>query len=227
MQKIGQLNFPNSAFFGESLTKKIAASASILKIAYADYGPEIGVCFNGGKDSTVVLDLVKRFHDAAKITTPVKPFFIDTDNNFPEIKDYLHLTEKHWGVKIRKVHSKTIKSGLEKVIEEHGITSYFLGQRFADPECKAMSEFTPTTKNWAKAMRILPIIQWSYHDVWKYIDTLHIPHCPLYSKGYTSIGSIIDTKPNPLLLDPKTNTYKHARLLENETAERLGRTQIQ
>lgn len=223
MNKIGPLCFPRNAFFNSDLTKKIAGSASVLKLAYAEYGPEIGVCFNGGKDSTVVLDLVKRFHDSAKITTPVKPFFIENPNEFPEIVDYLKTTEKHWGVEIRTIKAKSIRQGLEKIIEEHGITSFFLGQRYNDPNCENISEFAPTTKDWTKAMRILPILQWSYKDVWEYIDALHIPHCSLYSKGYTSIGNTKDTYPNSLLYDQVTKSYKHARELNQENAEREGR----
>lgn len=218
--------FPRSAKFSPTLNGKIAMSSKVMKLAYADYGPEIGLCFNGGKDSTVVLDLVRRFHESAKISTPVRPFFVQEKADFPEITDFVNKTEERVGIKIRKIKSENLKSAIEKIVEEDGIGSFFLGQRKTDPNCSSIKEFAITSEDWVHAMRIFPILNWTYKDIWEYIDTLELPVCSLYGKGYTSIGNSKNTIPNPKLYNPRTKKYGHARDLSNVKDERLSRIDL-
>lgn len=49
-------------------------------------------------------------------------------------------------------------------------------------------------------MRINPVLNWAYRDVWVYLRQLDARVCPLYYQGYTSLGSTQDTEPNPALL---------------------------
>ena len=38
---------------------------------------------------------------------------------------------------------------------------------------------------------VSPIIYWTEKDVWEYLNSMNIPHCELYDKGYTRIGCIL------------------------------------
>jgi len=49
-----------------------------------------------------------------------------------------------------------------------------------------------------------------------------VPYCSLYDKGYTSIGEVNNTKPNPALL-VDGDTYAPAYSLKEEELERAGR----
>jgi 3'-phosphoadenosine 5'-phosphosulfate sulfotransferase (PAPS reductase)/FAD synthetase len=42
-----------------------------------------------------------------------------------------------------------------------------------------------------------PIVDWSLEDVFNYISHYKIPHHPLHTKGYPSIGDAKDTVPIP------------------------------
>jgi len=48
-------------------------------------------------------------------------------------------------------------------------------------------------------MRIHPIIDWSYDQVWTFLKDFNIPYCPLYDKGYTHLGNITNSGPNEFL----------------------------
>ena len=106
----------------------------------------------------------------------------------------------------------------------------FLGTRRCDPHGAALSYFSKTTEGWPPMMRVNPILDWTYSDVWDFLCSLEIPYCNLYNRGYTSIGGMSDTCPNPLLLllDQKIShtekIYRHAKWLDDETKERCGRT---
>lgn len=41
-----------------------------------------------------------------------------------------------------------------------------------------------------RKMVVNPIIDWTYHDIWEYIRSEHIPVCDLYDMGYTRVGCI-------------------------------------
>ena len=56
-----------------------------------------------------------------------------------------------------------------------------------------------TDPDWPSFMRVLPILEWEYNHVWDVILEARIPYCSLYDKGYTSLGSVEDTSPNPAL----------------------------
>ncbi|BAD81409.1 unknown protein [Oryza sativa Japonica Group] len=74
-------------------------------------------------------------------------------------------------------------------------------------------------------MRVNPILDWSYRDVWSFLLTCKVKYCSLYDQGYTSIGSIYDTVPNALLCDSTTGkSFRPAYMLSDGRLERAGRT---
>lgn len=65
------------------LKLKIAKSKQRIREWYYYFGGEVYISFSGGKDSTVLLDLVRsEFPDVPAV-------FIDTGLEFPEIRDFV------------------------------------------------------------------------------------------------------------------------------------------
>lgn len=71
-------------------------------------------------------------------------------------------------------------------------------------------------------MRVNPILDWDYHDVWDFLQAASLPYCKLYDEGYTSVGSIKNTVPNSALMR-EDGTYAPAHLLPDARLERAGR----
>jgi FAD synthetase len=72
-------------------------------------------------------------------------------------------------------------------------------------------------------MRINPLLEWSCKDIWQYLLENHVPYCSLYDIGYTSIGNMKNTAPNPHLMNDDQLTFRPAYQLENDEFERAGR----
>lgn len=84
-----------------------------------------------------------------------------------------------------------------------------------------------TDPNWPQILRVSPLLDWHYSDIWDYLLFYNVPYCKLYDMGFTSLGNTINTKRNPSLIysDPCTGseTYLPAYKLLKEVKERNGR----
>jgi FAD synthetase len=120
---------------------------------------------------------------------------------------------------------------------QHGIHQYmrhqphiqaiFIGTRRTDPWAQHLNSFErcDVEKGWPDLMRINPILDWKFADIWLFLNTLGIEYCPLYDLGYTSLGSKSSTVPNPDLGIPETHPtqYYPAWKLQEDANERKGR----
>lgn len=63
------------------------------------------------------------------------------------------------------------------------ITAVFMGSRRSDPNCENMTPFEMTDAGWPPLMRINPILDWSYADVWLFLKKFGFEYCRLYTCG--------------------------------------------
>ncbi|KAI0753257.1 adenine nucleotide alpha hydrolases-like protein [Daedaleopsis nitida] len=79
------------------------------------------------------------------------------------------------------------------------VEAILIGTRRGDPHGAQLGFRNPTDPAWPRFVRINPIINWAYADVWAYLRRFNVPYCGLYDEGYTSLGSTYNTHPNPAL----------------------------
>jgi len=178
---------------------------------------QIGISFNGGKDNTVMLNLINSCVNVCN----VKCFYFRTSNNqFDEIEEFILKSREKYNLDLI-TYNGTIKDCLYKIKQEYpDIKIIFMGTRQTDLSRK-LEFIESTTSGWPEFTLINPIKDWKYSDVWNYLISGNIDYCDLYNKGYTSIGDKNNTMPNINLL--KDGIYLHASELHDDSLERINR----
>ncbi|KER21272.1 hypothetical protein T265_15126, partial [Opisthorchis viverrini] len=125
------------------------------------------------------------------------------------------------------IYEGDIKSSLERLLRDFpNVRGVFMGTRLSDPRSAHLRPMVMTDPGWPQLMRINPILDWTYEEVWRFIRRLSLPYCSLYDVGYTSLGSMEDTHPNPRLRyvsESGRSGYHPAYTLSDPESERSGR----
>jgi phosphoadenosine phosphosulfate reductase len=196
------------------LKKKIKKTEEIIRQTIKEYkNPGIG--FSGGADSEVML------HIAMKIKHNWPILFVDTRYEFPETLYFVEKLRKDWDLEsftiiragtdradeFKKEYgigtaeftlefNKWHKIGpLIRGIKQLGLDAFLGGIRGVEHEERAQEQiFSPRTD--PPHIRVHPILFWTRDDAQTYLKNNKLPHNPVYDKGYTSLGSTLDTIPN-------------------------------
>ncbi|XP_010940691.1 uncharacterized protein [Elaeis guineensis] len=158
---------------------------------------QVAFSFNGGKDSTVLLHLLRAGYYLHKGKTdnsngnqldcmlkcPIRTIYFESPCAFPEINSFTYETAAVYDLHLEIIRSD-FKSGLETLLKEKSTKAIFLGTRIGDPNAVGQEQFSPSSTGWPPFMRVNPILDWSYRDVWAFILTCKVKYCSLYDQGF-------------------------------------------
>ena len=155
------------------------------------------VAFSGGKDSCVVLDLVKRAgvkYDAHYNLTTVDPpelvYFIREHHADVEV----HKPEKTmWQLIAKKGFPSRRMRYCCQILKEAGGKGRLVvtGVRWAESARRSKRHMVEQCYNDNSKRYFNPIIDWSTEDVWQYIKSTPLPYCSIYDEGFDRIGCIM------------------------------------
>jgi len=162
------------------------------------------VAWTGGKDSTLVLYLIKK--TLGKIPFPV--FFNDSTMEFPQVYEFIEKMKKEWELDL--IHFKHSKEELEKfakadleekkklsrimkinsikrALKKYKFEAFIVAIRWDEHKSRSREKYFSKRKNHT---RIHPILHFSEEDLWNYIHEHDVPYVSLYDEGYRSLGEM-------------------------------------
>eukprot|EP00285_Hemiselmis_virescens_P006505 CAMPEP_0173404666 /NCGR_PEP_ID=MMETSP1356-20130122/59938_1 /TAXON_ID=77927 ORGANISM="Hemiselmis virescens, Strain PCC157" /NCGR_SAMPLE_ID=MMETSP1356 /ASSEMBLY_ACC=CAM_ASM_000847 /LENGTH=549 /DNA_ID=CAMNT_0014365373 /DNA_START=1 /DNA_END=1647 /DNA_ORIENTATION=- len=194
----------------------------------------MALSFNGGKDAVAMMHIIKDAcsqHRTHKWTHIQPIWFKNPTDEFPELIEFVqeqaHQQFMHpggfrtidgkalsrlWSIHITS--EKDFIAGLAKIQQQIPLRCIIMGTRRTDPGCRNLSSLTSSSGNYPPFMRFNPILDWSYRDVWDFINACELPYCTLYDHGYTSLGTVKDTIRNPELLKSESETLKQEDVMD-------------
>ena len=97
------------------------------------------ISFNGGKDCTVLLDLIHQAN--LKDAKQIKCIYVRPLNPFSEIEEFVDRCRQHYGITIATVDGG-IKAALEQICRaDPQLRACIMGSRRSDPYCERLASF--------------------------------------------------------------------------------------
>jgi FAD synthetase len=187
--------------------------------------------YNGGKDCLVllILYLTALYAHATATATPLPPLlrsvYIVPPNPFPAVTAFVQSSATTYHLALTQYAAPMRDAFASYLADFPTVRAIFVGTRRTDPHGARLTHFDPTDGGWPAFMRIHPVIDWHYADIWGFIREVGVEYCELYDMGYTSLGGTDDTHPNPALAveDGGGGKFRPAYELVEDEEERLGR----
>lgn len=193
---------------------------------------EISLSYNGGKDCLVLLILLLvALSSRSPLPSRLQTVYIISPHPFDEVTSFVDSSVQTYKLDLSR-YALPMKEGFKRYLEERkGVKAILVGTRRTDPHGEKLTHFDMTDGGWPRFMRVHPVIDWHYTEIWGFIRHIKIPYCVLYDRGYTSLGGTTDTHPNPALKGSSDGSgtakgFRPAYELDGEEAdkaERLGR----
>ncbi|KAL2113487.1 hypothetical protein VUR80DRAFT_3887 [Thermomyces stellatus] len=204
---------------------RVRESMAVIAEALRRYTPdELALSYNGGKDCLVLLVLLLATlnrHPPNPFPRTLQCIYIVPPHPFPEVDAFVAHTSNTYSLTLTR-SPLPMRAALSAYLDSNpSLRAVFVGTRRTDPHGSRLAPFDETDGDWPRFMRVHPVLEWHYVDIWIFIRKLGIEYCGLYDRGYTSLGGTTDTLPNPAL---KANGhFRPAYELVSDGEERLGR----
>ena len=85
---------------------------------------------------------------------------------FPEVEAFVATSATDYHLDLTR-YALPMRPALEAYLgEKAAVKAIFVGTRRTDPHGKFLTHFDPTDKDWPQFMRVHPVIDWHYAEIW-------------------------------------------------------------
>jgi FAD synthetase len=206
---------------------RIDQAKDVIKKQMKEFGNDgVAIAFNGGKDCTLLLGILATLVDS---NVAIQGFYC-SKKEFKEVDEFLEAVKIKY--KFLKLHKYSdMKDGLRQFLQDNkNVKGILIGTRRSDPNSKGLDVVKETDGDWPRVLRIHPLLDWSYNDIWQGIYQLGLEYCCLYDQAYSSLGDSLTCKNEKLRKNSQSGQENQsliedlpAYLLDDEESERMGR----
>ena len=186
---------------------RLAAAEAVLRQAAADHAGRVVQATSLGAEDMVVTDLIHR------LGLPVAIGTLQTGALHEETVALIGRLEAHFGVQVEVYEPQT--EAVVQFVRDHGQRAMFesielrkacCGVRKMEPlgrmlagrsawitglrreQSAARDQVQAIEADGADRVKVNPLVDWSWNDVWHYIATRQVPYNPLHDAFMPSIG---------------------------------------
>jgi len=199
---------------------------SVLEWCISELYPNVAMTTSFQISGLVIIDMIR------KIMPDFPIVFIDTKYHFHETLEFKNKLVNDWNLNLKTVSSDLSKQEVEetygkdlyktdtelcckinkiapqkKYMKESGIANWISGLRKDQGSSRAKHEIFMMDK--CGYLRIHPLVNWTWDNVWDYIRINKIPYNILYDFGYTSIGCYHCTSTNTIGFGERNGRWKN------------------
>jgi len=136
---------------------------------------ELSLSYNGGKDCLVLLVLyicalqtkLELPSSASEdYTQPIQSVYIQARDPFQEVEDFVESSSAVYSLSVARYAKPMKEAFADYLADRPQVKAIFVGTRRTDPHGGALTHFDPTDHGWPSFMRIHPVIDWHYVEIW-------------------------------------------------------------
>lgn len=202
----------------------------LLHWGLSEFHQSLAIAASFGAEDVVLID------QASKLGSPFRVFTLDTDFLFPETYALIDLIEKRYRIQVERTHSEFTPVQQAARYGEALWASQpdqCCQLRKVEPLKKKLSSLSawvtgvrrdqaPTRAHTRKLewdakfglVKINPIADWSWEQVWEYVRANNVPYNPLHDQNYPSIGCTYCTRPVRPGEDPRAGRWSGFNKIE-------------
>ena len=113
-----------------------------------------------------------------------RALYYPTSDGFPELHAFVGRMAGECDLDMIEYRDVDFMSGLRDCIDNKGARAFVMGTRKDDPAGKGLHPFSPSSRGWPAFMRVNPILEWEFEDVWDFIRVRFRRH----RRGWAYLG---------------------------------------